>query len=177
MRSILAIFFLLSAYSAYSQEWHLDEIDKKATYKYNYSYRFKHVKDTSIYTLVKMKGSLQSTILVQDKLGERLPYTSVRFRNLKNDSLIPANTNIDGEVFITLGSGNYKIEIVYAGYEKLSLEVTIAESESLNLNAKLGQPSPKRYARTCVREATIDYTCCPVTPENIKEEAITQLDS
>lgn len=136
MKRILTFLLTFLCFEGYCQKWHLNQIDKKSKFKFEYWFQFENLDDTCSYKVEKINGHLKSTIRLTDKYNDTLIIALIRITDLDNDSV--KSVVIRGAVQAHIKPGNYRIEINATRYDKLVFALNISEGEYFNLTAKLG---------------------------------------
>ena len=139
MRQITTIvLFILLFQNAFGQKWHLNRIDEKSKFKYEYWFQFENADDISSHSLKKIEGKSTSTIRLTDNRGKIINFATIEIKNLNNDSLSKIVTTLDGVAKLQLKSGKYRMEISALSYDKFSFDFDIEENIYFEHNIKLG---------------------------------------
>ena len=139
MRQITTIIlFILLFQDAFGQKWHLNRIDEKSKFKYEYWFQFENADDISSYSLKKIEGKSTSTIRLTDNKGNIINFATFEIKDLRNDSLSKIVTDYDGLGKLQLEPGKYSMEISAMNYDKFTVDFSIVENIFFELNIKLG---------------------------------------
>lgn len=138
MKQTISILFLLLFCNVYGQKWHLNRIDEKSKFKYEYWFQFENADDSSSYSFKKIEGKSISTIRLADNKGNTINVATIEIKNLRNDSLSKIVTDFDGLGQLQLEPGKYSMEISAMNYDKLTVDFNILENIFFELNIKLG---------------------------------------
>ena len=139
MRQITTIIlFILLFQNAFGQKWHLNRIDEKSKFKYEYWFQFENADDISSYSLKKIEGKSTSTIRLTDNKGNIINFATFEIKDLRNDCLSKIVTDYDGLGKLQLEPGKYSMEISAMNYDKFTVDFNIVENIFFELNIKLG---------------------------------------
>ena len=138
MKQTILILSILISVQCFGQKWHLNNVDEKEEYPYEYWFQFENLEDTCTYQQTTKRESLNSVIKLLDNKGDTVIFANIKLINLENKTETNLTSDYNGNSELRLEDGKYRIEIRAMNYDKFSLEFEIENKQQVELTIKLG---------------------------------------
>jgi len=137
MKQTILILSILISVQCFGQKWHLNNVDEKEEYPYEYWFQYENKEDTCSYQKSTNPESQISVFRLLDNQGDTIMFSNIKVINLENKTETNLTSDYNGNSELILENGKYRIEIRAMNYDNFNLEFENEQQVELNINLGL----------------------------------------
>ena len=138
MKQTILILSILTFVRCFGQKWHLNNVNEKEAYPYEYWFQYENKEDTCTYQQINNIESQNSVIKLLDNKGDTVIFANIKLINLDTDTETNLISDYNGKSEFRLENGKYRIKISAMNYDNFNLEFEIENGQQMELNITLG---------------------------------------